>query len=81
MNDEWLSEVIAHCRNHPDWLNILVSRKDLLACMQDLQRLRELESRKVWKPKATINGVCRCGGIPQTAADGTCFYCHGKVTR
>ena len=82
MTDEWLAETLVMCDEQSHLETVSVNRVELQKRLEELYwhnvpcvRMNEA-ARKM---KEYPDGVCRCGGIPQTAADGTCFYCHGKV--
>ena len=79
MNDEWIEDTIYWCSTFDEKEFIQVNRTELLTHIQDLRRLRELESLAFVKPEESPDDFCRCGGILKTTPDGTCFYCHGKV--
>lgn len=78
MTDKWLNEVISNCENVKFHRYVKINPYELLFRLKELQRLRKRESLALPR-EPSIDGVCCCGGIPQTAADGTCFYCKRKV--
>ena len=78
MKSEWLETTLSAC----DCMSgpmISVEVQYLRAHLKELKRLRKRES--LASPREpSIDGVCRCGGIPQTDMNGTCFRCKGKVS-
>ena len=79
MNDKWLNVVISNCENVKFHRHVKINPYELLVRLKELQRLRKRELLAL--PRDETGAISALGALasPQTAADGTCFYCKGKV--